>query len=106
MSDQRAVNLNSLNILKTELLATIQQATNELEQFISARERQDLQDACCEHLQQVLGAFRVAQLQGADLLATEMLESLTRVPVGADTTHDATLAAISSSAFVLTRYFE
>ncbi len=106
MSDHRAVNLTSLNIVKTEFLATIQQATNQLEQFITARDRQDLLQGCLEHLQQIHGVMRVVQLSGADLLAAEMVAALQTVPTGADQSYDDLLAALSSSAFVLARYFE
>lgn len=106
MSEQRVVNLTSLNIVKIEFLATIQLATNQLEQFISARERQDLLQGCLEHLHQIEGVLRIVELKGADTLAREMIESLQSVPSGADASYDDTLGAISSSAFVLTRYFE
>lgn len=106
MSDQRTVNLTSLNIVKAEFLATIQLATNQLEQFISARERQDLVAAALESFQQIDGVFRMVQLQGADLLTAEIIDVLKSLPPNADTSHDAALAAVSTAAFVATRYFE
>lgn len=106
MSDHRAVNLTSLNIVKDEFLVTIQHATNQLEQFISARDRQDLLQGCLDHLEQILGVMRIVQLQGADLLASEMISALKTVPAGADDSYDALLASLSSASFVLARYFE
>lgn len=106
MSEQRAVNLTSLNIVKGEFLSTIQLATNQLEQFISSRDRQDLLQGCLEHLVQINGVLRIVELQGADLLSYEMIEALQTIPVDADATHDDMLSSISSAAFVLTRYFE
>jgi hypothetical protein len=100
------VNLTSLNIVKDEFLATIQLATNQLEQFISARDRQDLLQGCLEHLQQIHGVMRIVQLQGADVLAAEMIDALNAVPVGADDSYDELLASLSSASFVLARYFE
>jgi hypothetical protein len=106
VSEQAAVNLTSLNIVKDEFLATIQLATNQLEQFIGARDRQDLLQGCQEHLQQILGVMRIVQLQGADLLVAEMIVSMEKVPSGADDSYDGILASLSSAAFVLVRYFE
>jgi copper chaperone CopZ len=104
--DQRAVNLTSLNIVKGEFLATIQLATNQLEQFISSRERQDLVQSCLESFQQIDGVLRMVQLRGADMLAGEIVDALKSVPVGADASYDAMLAAVSTASFVVTRYFE
>ena len=106
MFDQRAVNLTSLNIVKGEFLATIQLATNQLEQFISSRERQDLVQSCLESFQQIDGVLRMVQLRGADMLAGEIVDALKSVPVGADASYDAMLAAVSTASFVVTRYFE
>src|SRR6187431_221052 len=82
--DQRAVNLTSLNIVKNEFLVTIQLATNQLEQFITSRERQDLIQSCLESFQQIEGVLRVVELQGADLLAGEIVSALKTVPADAD----------------------
>ncbi len=106
VSDQRAVNLTSLNIVKAEFLAAIQLATNQLEQYISARERQDLVAAALESFQQIDGVFRIVQLQGADLLTAEIIDVLKTLPPDADASYDSVLSAVSTAAFVATRYFE
>lgn len=106
MSDKSEVKLSSLNIVKDEFLATIQTATNQLEQFIGGRERADLLGSCLDLLQQLRGVMKIIQLEGGDVLAEEMIAALKTVPAGADTSHDATLAALSTAAFVLSRYFE
>ena len=106
MFDQRAVNLTSLNIVKNEFLVTIQLATNQLEQFITSRERQDLIQACLESFQQIEGVLRVVELRGADLLAGEIVSALKTVPADADASYDAMLASVSTASFVVTRYFE
>jgi hypothetical protein len=106
VSDNPSVNLSSLNIVKGEFLATIQNATNQLEQFISGRERADLLQSCLEQLHQIHGVTRIVQLYGADVLSTEMINALQTVPVGADDSYDALLGALSTSSFVIARYFE
>ena len=106
MFDQRAVNLTSLNIVKNEFLVTIQLATNQLEQFITSRERQDLIQSCLESFQQIEGVLRVVELRGADLLAGEIVSALKTVPADADASYDAMLASVSTASFVVTRYFE
>ncbi len=104
--DQRAVNLTSLNIVKNEFLVTIQLATNQLEQFITSRERQDLIQACLESFQQIEGVLRVVELRGADMLAGEIVSALKTVPTDSDASYDAMLASVSTASFVVTRYFE
>lgn len=106
MSDQLTVNLTSLNIVKAEFLTTIQLATSQLEQFISSRDRQDLLQSCIESFQQIEGVLKIVELRGADLLAGEVVGALRALPAGADASNDEMLSSISSSAFVLTRYFE
>lgn len=87
-------------------MATIQTATNQLEQFIGGRERADLLQSCLELLQQIRGVMKIVQLEGGDLLAESMIDALKTVPVGADASHDTTLGALSTAAFVQSRYFE
>lgn len=106
MSDKPEVKLSSLNIVKDEFMATIQTATNQLEQFIGGRERADLLGSCLELLQQIRGVMQIVQLEGGDLLAESMINALKTVPVGADASHDVTLGALSTAAFVQSRYFE
>jgi hypothetical protein len=106
VSDKQEVNLSSLNIVKDEFMATIQLATNQLEQFIGARDRAELLASCQELLHQLLGVMRIVQLEGGDTLLLEMIDSLQSVPVSADASHDATLGALSTAAFVSARYFE
>jgi len=84
----------------------MQVATNQLEQFITSRDRMDILNACLESFLQIEGVLLIVQLTGADLLAKEMVAALKSIPVDADETYDDILGAISTSSFVLTRYFE
>lgn len=106
MSEQRSLNLTSLNIVKNEYLATVQQATNQLEQFISARNNTEVLQSSIEQFEQIVGVLKIVQLSGADILASAMVEGLKTIPADADETYDALLSAISASAFMLMRYFE
>lgn len=106
MSEQRSLNLTSLNIVKSEYLATVQQATNQLEQFISSRGNSDILQSSIEQFEQIVGVLKIVQLSGADLLASAMVDGLKNIPADADESFDALLSAISASAFILMRYFE
>jgi hypothetical protein len=92
--------------VKGEFLATMQVATNQLEQFITSRDRVDILKACFESFLQIEGVLLIVQLTGADILAKEMVAALKIIPVDADESYDNILGAISTSSFVLTRYFE
>lgn len=106
MSEQRSPNLTSLNIVKSEFLNTVQQATNQLELFISARDNAELLKTCIEQFEQIVGVLKIVELSGADMLAASMVTALKNVPVNADNNYDALLSAVSAGAFILMRYFE
>lgn len=71
MSDRKAVNLNSINLVKDELLATISQASSSFETFLVEKSESHLQ-ACINETAQIAGTLKLLQIEGADFLALEL----------------------------------
>jgi hypothetical protein len=102
-----SVNLQSLNMVRNELVATIEQAARDLELFVAGEAEGDPLNACVESVKQIIGILKLLQFRGASLLVEELylaLKDIPSVPAGAKP--DRRLEQISNSFFVLTRYLE
>ncbi|MCB1615894.1 MAG: hypothetical protein KDI30_07750 [Pseudomonadales bacterium] len=106
MAEIKKINPSSLNMIKTELFASIEQCSGHLEQFISSRDREDFLLETIAGLKQILGVMKLLQLDGAVLLCSEMVLLAESIPVGADEKFDKSLSSLSTGFFVVTRYFE
>ncbi|TQV81295.1 pilus assembly protein [Exilibacterium tricleocarpae] len=106
MRQTETVNLTSLNLVRDELVATIESAASKLEQFVSDRENGELLQACIEGIQQITGTLNLIQLQGADLLAKELLALANEITLGTEDDIDEQLSVMTSSFFILPRYLE
>lgn len=106
MSLSYKINLTSLNLVKTELLASIRQAGSNIETFISNRDKGEYLQASLDGLREILGILHVIQLKGAEVLTQEMIELGSAIPVGASEGYDKALSALSTGFFILPRYFE
>ena len=100
------VNLSSLNMVKGELLASVNQAGSQLEAFISNRDKMEFMQSCQDGLKEILGIVQVLQLAGAELLTQEMIELAAAIPAGAGEQYDKSLSVLSTGFFILPRYFE
>lgn len=96
----------SLNLVRDELFATIEQTELSLEQFIGERSNGHLLQQMVEGLQQIRGTLKLIELAGAELLAQEMLDQAHDLPVGAGDERNAQLSALSAALYVLRRYLE
>lgn len=96
----------SLNLVRDELFATMEQAETHLEHFICDRHNSTLLQQAIEALKQVRGTLAVVELVGAELLAQEVLEQATDIPAGVGQERDEQLAALSNALHVLRRYLE
>lgn len=104
MTQSDTINLTSLGLVRNELVATIEQAANKLEQFAADRENGELLQNCIETIQQISGTLSLIQLQGADLLAQELLELASDITLGDDIENQ--LSVLTNSFFILPRYLE
>ncbi len=96
----------SLSLVRDELFATIEQTEHSLEHFIAERGNGSLLQEAVESLQQIRGTLNLIELAGAELLAQEILQQATDIPVGAGSERDVQLSALSTSLYVLRRYLE
>ncbi|WP_313279071.1 ferrous iron transporter B [Stutzerimonas balearica] len=96
----------SLGLVRDELFATMEEAEQSLEHFIIDRNNGGLLQQAVENLKQVRGTLNLIELTGAELLAQEVLQLATDIPVGAGEERDAQLAALSNGLYVLRRYLE
>lgn len=96
----------SLNLVRDELFATIEEAELSLEQFIADRNNGSLLQQAVESLHQVRGTLNLIELAGGELLAQEVLDQATDIPAGAGEERDVQLSALSNALHVLRRYLE
>ncbi|QTS88658.1 ferrous iron transporter B [Ectopseudomonas khazarica] len=96
----------SLSLVRDELFVTMEEAEQSLEHFIAERHNGSLLQQAVESLQQVRGTLNLIELAGAELLAQEVLDQATDIPVGAGEERDVQLAALSNALHVLRRYLE
>ncbi|UUC85193.1 ferrous iron transporter B [Stutzerimonas stutzeri] len=96
----------SLGLVRDELFATMEEAEQSLEHFIIDRSNGGLLQQAVENLKQVRGTLNLIELTGAELLAQEILQLATDIPVGAGEDRDGQLAAVSNALYVLRRYLE
>jgi hypothetical protein len=96
----------SLSLVRDELFATMEEAEQSLEHFIIDRNNGGLLQQAVENLKQVRGTLSLIELTGAELLAQEILQLATDIPVGAGEDRDSQLTALSNALYVLGRYLE
>ncbi|MBF6624582.1 MAG: ferrous iron transporter B [Pseudomonas stutzeri] len=96
----------SLSLVRDELFATMEEAEQSLEHFIIDRNNGGLLQQAVENLKQVRGTLSLIELTGAELLAQEILQLATDIPVGAGEDRDTQLTALSNALYVLARYLE
>ncbi len=100
------INLTSLNVVREELVITIEQAATQLEGFVSDRENSKLLQACIQSLQQIRGSLDLIELHGACELAGELLETARKINESDVPLGDEKLSALTKGFFVLSCYFE
>jgi len=106
LTHKETVNLTSLNLIREELVATIEQAATHLESFVEDQENPKLLQSCIDSLQQISGSLDLIQLYGAQELAKEILDAANDITVGDQPPVEEGLSALTRSFFTLSRYFE
>lgn len=102
-----AVNFQSLNMVREELVATIEQSARHLESFVTSQDDGESLQACIDGVQQIVGILRLIQFRGACQLAEELLHTANDiVPGGSGREFDKRLETVSNVFFVMTRYLE
>jgi hypothetical protein len=106
LSHKHKINLTSLNVVREELVATIEQAATQLEGFVSDRENDKLLDSCIDSLQQIRGSLSLIELHGACELAGELFDSARKLKASKVPLADEKLSALTKGFFILSCYFE
>ena len=84
----------SLSLVRDELFATMEEAEQSLEHFIIDRSNGSLLQQAVENLKQVRGTLKLIELTGGELLAQEILQLATDIPVGAGEENIGTLCPL------------
>ncbi len=101
------VNFQSLNLVRDELVATIEEAARHLEKFVSAQDDGEALQACIDCVAQIVGTLQVIEFRGAELLARELLATANEIsPGNSGPKFERCLEVVSSTFFVLARYLE
>lgn len=107
MSSFDTVNFQSLNLVRDELVATIEDAAKNLEKFVSENNDASALQTCTESIVQITGTLKLIEFRGAEMLAHELLQTANEIKPGNDgPKFDRMLEVVSSTFFVLTRYLE
>lgn len=107
MSSTDAVNFQSLNMVRDELVATIEEAARNLEMFVTTQHNGESLQACMDGIRQIVGILRLIQFRGACILSEELLATATDITPGdVGPKSDQRLEVVSNTFFVLTRYLE
>lgn len=106
MSSTENVNLNSLKLVQDQLVATIEKAAVQLEEFAADRNNGELLQNCIDGIKQISGTLSLLQLRGVDLLAQELVEQITDIPLGEEQNTNRKLDVLTSAFFILPRYLE
>lgn len=108
MASADFINLQSLNLVRNELVVAIESAAGDLEKFVgSGQEDGPSLQSCIDGVKQIVGTLKLIQFPEACLLAEELLASTTEIsPGNSGSKFESKLEVISGTFFVLTRYLE
>ena len=102
-----AVNFQSLNMVRDELVATIEDSARNLERYVISTDDSESLKKCIKGISQITGILSLIEFYGAKLLAEELLANAADIAEEASQSlAERRLEVVSSSFFVLTRYLE
>lgn len=104
MSTIDTLNIASLNMVHDELVATIEQAAINLENFTQQQTNHELLQACIDGIKQIRGTLSLLEMRGVDLLAEELVAHINEASLAAAS--EAQLETLTSCFFLLPRYLE
>ncbi|MFT7224225.1 MAG: hypothetical protein ACI82Z_001780 [Cellvibrionaceae bacterium] len=100
------INLTSLNLVRGELMAAIEQAAMFVDDFATDRDSTDLLQNSIRTLQQIRGSLELIELHGATELAAELLAVAKSALEVQDDHQDKKLSLLTKGLFILSCYFE
>lgn len=96
--------ISSIDLVKTEIDATILLAETSLANFIDNRDDGEVLQNCIDCLNQLRGIFTLIEVRACVLLCQEAVSLANEVPVGAGEDKNALLSSLSKAIFTLRRY--
>lgn len=106
MQYEVAVNLSSLDLVSTELGATLDQAIDTFEECLSDRDNNNLLENCLGLVWQIAGTLKLIEIPAAALLARNIHALIDESLKSRKPLNIKQLEALSASFFVLPRYLE
>lgn len=101
-----AIGARSLSMVRDELFATMADTQRCLEEFLDARDNEQLLQDAVANLQQVKGILSLVELTGAELLAEETRRLALDISVAATDVRNDQFTAITNALHVLRNYLE
>src|SRR5690606_8299616 len=77
-----STSFHSLNVIRDELVATIEQAARDLEVFVSEGGDPKSFQSCISSIKQIIGIFRLLEFKSASMLAEELLATASGIKAG------------------------
>ncbi|HZJ94296.1 MAG TPA: ferrous iron transporter B [Thiopseudomonas sp.] len=101
-----AIGVTSLSMVRDELFVTMAETQQHLEEFLDARDIEQLLQKTVANLQQIKGILSLVELTGAELLAEEARTLALDIPVAATDARNDQFTAINNALHVLRNYLE
>ncbi|WP_444916100.1 hypothetical protein [Microbulbifer sp. TRSA007] len=105
-TELRKINITSVNVVKDELVATIDNAASHLDKFAADTSQKQALEQSLAALRQVSGVLQMVQLQAAELLAQEKIKALTEVLEERQSASEELMEALGTGFYVMGRYLE
>lgn len=106
MSLDVKININSLQMIREELIATIQQSATDFESYMADQQSSGHIVDSAAGMRQVGGTFRLLEYPGAALLADEASLLIQSIADSQTQPDDNTINALTNAFFLLPRYIE
>ncbi len=102
-----ALNFQSLNMVREELVATIENSARLLEEFVGQQDNAKALQQCIDGIKQIQGILQLIQFRGAAMLSEELFAVANEIaPGNNDHKFERTMEVVSNTFFVLSRYLE
>ncbi|MCO1333301.1 hypothetical protein MO867_03010 [Microbulbifer sp. OS29] len=105
-TELRKINITSVNVVKDELVATIDNAASHLDKFAADIAQKQPLEQCLMALRQVSGVLQMVQLHAAELLAQEKIKALTEVLEERQQASEELMEALGMGFYVMGRYLD
>lgn len=106
MNTADSASFQSLHVIRSELVATIEQAARDLEVYVSEGNDVKALNACVAGIKQIHGILRLLEFRGASMLVDELFLIAKDMRSSDGLVPEEPLELVSNTFFVLSRYLE